>query len=380
MKRKDLLYATALLLVLASCGKKTAETKPIRKDVTETVFASGVLEAEGTYNLTARADGYIRQITFKEGDIVHEGKVLAVIDNMENIINTQSAEALYTIAMSNTSPFAPALMQANNAIVIAKQKMELDSLQAQRYSRLLQANSIARADYDNVLLQYHTSKSNYLNAAENYRLLQQQSAQQLINSNTQKRVTSVLAGNNEIRAVVSGKVYKKYRQPGDYVRKGDVLAVIASAQYIYAKVNIDETNIEKVKPGQEAVIQLNTSKAKTYRATVAEIYPAFDESSQSFCCKLVFTDTLDFRITGTQLQANIIVDVRKSALLIPRNYLDFGGHVLVKGGKAPIKIVTKFVSNSWVQVLSGIDEHTILVTDNIAANQMTTSEAGSQMH
>jgi len=39
--------------------EKTEETTPIRKDVTETVFASGVLEANNTYSLTAQTDGYL---------------------------------------------------------------------------------------------------------------------------------------------------------------------------------------------------------------------------------------------------------------------------------------------------------------------------------
>jgi HlyD family secretion protein len=368
-----------LTMLAASCGKKTEETKPIRKDVTETVFASGVLEANGTYSLTAQADGYLQQVNFSEGDVIKQGAVLAVIDNKESILNTQSAGALYNIAKSNTAPAAPLLAQAQNSIALAKQKMEQDAEQAERYKRLLDANSVARVEYENTVLQYNTSKSAYENAVENYRQVQQQAQQQLISNNTQKQVTNVLAAHNQLRAVVGGKVYKKYKHTGDFVRKGDVIASVGGAELIYAKVSIDETNIARVKVGQEVTIQLNTSKDKSYNGKVAEIYPAFDEGTQSFFCKLYFTDSLDFRITGTQLQANIIVGVQKNALLIPRNYLDFGGHVMIKGKKEPVKVTTGFVSSNWVQVLSGFDENAILVTENISANKITTSEAGAQM-
>ena len=352
-------------IVLFSCGKKVEETKPIRKDVTETVFASGVLEADGTYSLTAQNDGYLVAVNFKENDIVQIGTVLAEIDNKQNVFSTESSDALYKIAKNNTNPNAPLLMQAKNSSALAKQKMEMDSLQWVRYQRLLKANSIAKAEYENVLLQYETSKSNYENSLASYKQAQQQAEQQLITNASQSNISRVLSGFNQIKAVFTGKVYQKLKQKGDFVRKGDVIATIGDANFIYAKVSIDESNIGKIKVGQEAVIQLNTNKSKTYKGKVAEVAPAFDETTQSFSCKIFFTDSLDFKVINTQLQSNIVVGVTKNALLIPRNYLGYGNLVNVKGQEKPVKVSTKFVSSDWVQIESGIDENTILITDNI---------------
>ncbi|KOY86096.1 hypothetical protein AD998_08005 [bacterium 336/3] len=369
----------SLVLGIVSCGKKTEETKPIRKDVTETVFASGILEAKGTYNLTAQMEGYLVQISFEEGDLVKEGKILAVVENKESSFNTESASALYQLAQSNTQSNAPALAQAKTSIDIAKQKMEQDALQEQRYKKLLESNSIARVEYENISLGYQTSKSNYEAAIENYKRVQRDAEQQLINNKVSRDVNTVVLGKNQIRAVVAGKIYKKNKQVGDYVRRGDIIATIGDAQHMYAKVNIDESNIAKIKVGQEAVIQLNTQKSKNYMGIVTEIYPSFDEASQSFIAKIAFKDSLDFRIINTQLQTNIMTGFQKNALLIPRNYMDFGGFVQIKGKKERTKIKTQFISSDWVQVLEGIDENAVLITENIASNQIKTSEAGSSL-
>lgn len=369
-----------MLFLLVSCGKKTAETKPIRKDVTETVFASGILEADGSYNLTAQTDGYLIQIYFNEGDVVKEGDVLANIDNKQNNFSSKSSNALYEIARQNMSPNSPSLLQAKNASLLAKQKMELDSTLHEKYKVLLKSNSVSKSDYDNVSIQYETSKSNYFNSLENYNLLKQQAEQSLITNEAQKEINKIVKGNNEITALFDGKVYKKYKERGDYVRKGDVIATIGDAKFIYAKVNIDEGNIEKVKIGQKAVVKLNINKTKTYNGKVSKIYPSFDEATQSFICIIELSDVLDFTVVNTQLQANIIISDNKNALLIPRNYIDFGGYVQVKGKKGKVKLETKFVSNEWVQVLNGIEENTILITDNIAKNKTATSEVGSQIN
>ncbi|MCU0440214.1 MAG: efflux RND transporter periplasmic adaptor subunit [Raineya sp.] len=375
---KNLIIIT-IILGFVSCGKKTEETKPIRKDVTETVFASGILEAKGTYYLTAQVEGYLVNINFEEGDLVEEGKILAVIDNKESGFNTQSANELYKLAQSNTQANAPALAQAKTSIDIAKQKMDQDALQEQRYKKLLESNSIARVEYENISLGYQTSKSNYEAALENYKRIQRDAEQQLINNKASRDVNTVVLGKNQIKAVVAGKIYKKNKQVGDFVRKGDIIATIGDAQNIYAKINIDESNISRIKIGQEAVIQLNTQKNKNYMGVVTEIYPSFDETSQSFIAKIAFKDSLDFKIINTQLQTNIMVGFQKNALLIPRNYIDFGGRVQIKGQKEKIKVKTHIVSSDWVQVLGGIDENTILITENIASNQIKTSEAGSSL-
>lgn len=367
------------LLVLASCGKKTEETKPIRKDVTETVFASGILEAKNTYTLKAQTDGYLSAINFEEGDLVKAGVVLAIVDNKENSFNNQSAKELYNIAQSNTQSNAPALLQAQNTININMQKLQLDALQYERYKKLWNENSVAKIDFENIELQYKTSKGNYESAIENYKLIKQQANQQVISNKAIKNVNNSVLNKNQIRAVSAGKIYKRYKQIGDFVSKGEAIALIGEAQNIYAKVNVDETNIGKIKVGQEAFVQLNTNKEKTYKGKVSEIYPSFDEATQSFVCKITFLEPLDFVIVNTQLQANIAVELTKNALLIPRNYVDFSGFVTLKDSGKKVKITTKFSSNEWVQVLSGINENTILITENIAENKTTTSEVGSQL-
>jgi multidrug efflux pump subunit AcrA (membrane-fusion protein) len=367
------------IILFSSCGKKMEETKPIRKDITETVFASGILEANNTYNLTAQVEGYLVKVNFNEGDVVTTGKQMATIENKESSVNVASANDLHQIAVNNTKSNAPLLLQAKNNIAISYEKMQQDLLQEQRYKRLLNQNSIARVEYENILLAYQNSAKNYAIAKETYNKTLNDAEQQTINTNTSKQLNAVSQNKNIVKAIVGGKVYQKLKQQGDFVRRGDVIAVIGDGDFIYAKINVDEGNIGKIKLQQEADVQLNTNKDKTYKATVFEILPSFDEASQSFICKLKFTDPLDFSIIKTQLQANIILATHKNVLLIPRNYVDFGGNVQIKGKKELTKITTQFVSNEWVQVLSGVTENDILITDNIAANKTTTSEQGAQM-
>jgi len=364
MKTIKLIFSIiASLMLFNSCGKNSETTNPIRKNITETVFASGVLVPENQYNLTAQSDGYLISLHFEEGDIVKTGDLLATIDNKTYDINSHGANLLLKIAQANTSSNAPALKQIEANMKATEQKMKQDELQANRYKKLHETNSVSKLEYENMVLTYENSKANYLAIMENYNLQKQLAEQQLINQQSQSEVNKVLQGNNELRAVVGGKIYTKMKELGDYVRRGEIIAVIGNPKNLYAKLSIDESSMSKIKLNQKVVIRLNTNKQKNLTGIISEIYPSFDKQTQSFYCKVVFTDSLNFLISGTQLQANIITQEKENLLVIPRKFLDYGNNVNVKG-KGKRKIETGFVSTEWVEIRSGINENNTLVLEN----------------
>lgn len=350
------------LLLLSSCGKNDETIKPVRKNIAETVFASGVLVPENLYNLTAQSDGYLIRLNFDEGDIVKTNDLLAIIDNKTYDINSQSADMLLNIAKANTLPGAPALKQIESNLQAAELKMNQDKQQADRYKKLYESNSVSKLEYENMLLAYENSKANHSSLKENYNHQKQLADQQLIAQKSQSEVNKVLQGNNDLRAVVGGKVYTKNKELGDYVRKGEIIATIGNPKDIYAKLSIDESSMSKINLKQNVIIELNTHKGAILHAQITEIYPSFNKQTQSFYCKAVFSDSLPFMISGTQLQANILTDEKEHVLVIPRSYLDYGNLVTVKD-EGKVKIKTGIISTDWVEVRGGIDENTVLILE-----------------
>lgn len=364
MKTGRILTITLIALSVSFCGKKSNEIKPERRDVTETVFASGTLEPDDKYNLTALTDGYILELKFDNGDTVKANQVLAVIDNKASSVNAESAASILNLVSINASVDGPTLKQAQQNTELLRQKSEQDSVQYSRYQKLYASNSVSKLELENIKLASQSSKTNYLNALQNYRLLKQQTEQQLLSQKSQKEVSSITSENNSVKAVVGGKVYRRMKEVGDYVRRGDVIAVIGNASTLYAKLSVDESNISKIRVGEEVVVQLNTNKEKNYKGVVSEIYPFFDEPTQSFYCKVKFEEEPGLKISGIQLQANIIVASKKQALVIPRLYLGYGNKVTDKE-KGEVLVKTGFVSNEWVEILEGVNESSTLISDQV---------------
>jgi len=353
-----------VIVLFSACGKKTNEIKPERKDITETVFASGTLEPENKYNLTAQSEGYILELKFDYGDTVKAGQTLAIVENKPNSISAASAEALLGLAGMNASAEGPTLKQAQQNVELLKDRSRQDSIQYLRYQKLIQSNSVSKLEFENAKLAFESSKTNYMNALQNYKLMKQQTEQQLVIQRSQRDVNSVSNENNMVKAVLGGRVYKKMKETGDYVRRGDVIAVIGDPADLYAKLSVDESNIAKIKIGQEAIVQLNTDKEKNFSGKVTEIYPYFDDATQSFYCKVKFKDEPELKISGIQLQANIVVGRKTNALVIPKIFLGYGNKVNVKG-KGMVPVQTGFISGEWVEILSGVDQNEVLVAEQI---------------
>ncbi len=356
MKKISLFLSIILAIFLFSCGKKTETATVQRKDITEMVFATGSLKADDEYLVAAQADGYLKTLNFEEGDVINAGKVLAVIDNKQSLVNVNQSGKLLAIAKANATENAPLIQQIIININLAKEKFKQDELQAERFRKLLETNSIAEVEYENATLAVLNTKANIKALEEQMANLQVMANQQVIVQQQQNEVSNAVADYNQIIAYVNGKVYKKRKQLGDYVKKGDVIAVIGNPNKIYANLSIDESNMSKIKLGQSVVIQLNTNAQKTYKAQLAEILPAFDEATQSFYVKAFFSENLDFTITGTQLQANITIGEKKNVLVIPRSYLGFGNKVLVEKKKT-VDVKTGIISTDWVEITGGLTEN-----------------------
>lgn len=349
-----------LLCSLFSC-KKSEETKPFIQDIKELVFASGQLEWEDAYNVTAQTDGILQNATFDVGTVVRKGNTLASIENKSNDINTKIAQQELAISNENLSNSAPALAVLQQNIGFAESKYEQDRIQLERYKRLFETESVSRLELENMQLAAKSSIST-LNALKKQRLEILQSARrQQLGAQRDLQNTKVTNAFNSVTIPESGTVIKKIKGTGDFVKRGDIIATVANSSKTIAVLNIDENSISKIKVGQQVFLQLNTDKNKTYTAQISEILSAYDEQTQSFICKAIFQEPLEASLFGTQLEANILIGEKKKALLIPRSYLGFGNRVNVKGKEDYVIVRPGIISADFVEILSGIGKDDVLL-------------------
>lgn len=346
-------------LVLLGCGEKD-QFKPVRKNIVDAVFASGHTENFDQYTVMANAEGFVQKAYVLEGDSVKTGQSLFRILNNVQQTQVNNAATNLAFARSNAIEGSPQITQLEIQIAQARKKLTVDSANYERYARLVKSKAVSQSDYENAQLTAKNSLSALQELQKNLADLKRNLNLNVANAKAQ---LDEQAANNdfyELKSQATGVVMNVSKKTGDYVKKGDAIAILGTGPVII-KLDIAEDDIRRVKLGQKTEILLNSEKDVTYSAKITKIYPSFDATDQSFIVEATFDKLPDHLLNGTQVQANIIVQTKSNALVIPSYYLINNNYVQEKGEKDKTQVNTGISTLEWTEIISGIDEHSTLV-------------------
>lgn len=349
MKKATVFILTFCLL---AC-KHAATTTPQYRDIVDAVFASGNTEAKQQYKITAYADGYLEQSLVAEDDSVRKGQLLFRIADDLQRTQISNAATNYDYALRNASDKGPQILQLETQIAQAQRKKTTDSLNYERYQRLLPSHAVAQVDYDNARLTYEASAANLIQLQKNLEDLR--TNLNLNTENTRAQLKEQLENNAyfTIAAANNGRIENVYKKDGDLVRKGDVIADLGAGLQI-ARLLIAEDDIERIQLGQHVLVSLNTDKTHVFNATITKIYPSFNTNDQAFIAEATFDPLPPNLRNGTQLQANIILGEKKHALVIPSNYLLAGDSVILAADHTHVPVRTGIHTLEWVEITGGL--------------------------
>ncbi|WP_312901916.1 efflux RND transporter periplasmic adaptor subunit [Chryseobacterium taichungense] len=347
-----------LALMLVSCTK-TEKTSAVRKDIEDAVFTSGYIEMEDEYMISAKISGNISDIPIKEGEILTDNSLIAIIESNVQAEQLKDAEAVYSQSKQNASGNSPQLLQLQAQIDQAQHQVAQDRINFQRYQELRTKNSVSQLDLEKAQLQYQSSQNNLISLQKNYldtkNALDLSKRRSAIGVNQQQDVLK----DYTIRSEGNGEVLNVFKKKGELVKQGENIARIGRGDF-KLKLYVSEDDIAKVKIGQKAAIHLNTYPDQDFTATIVKILPAFDETEQSYIVEAKFDKTPETVFSGTQLQANIETSKRKNVLVIPTSYISKGKFVTLENDeKREVLIGSK--NNEWTEIRSGISENDILI-------------------
>lgn len=356
--KKQIVQILVILLWLVSC-KENQEIQPQRKDIIDAVFASGKVVANKEYQVTAITEGYLNHLWVQEGDTVKNGQPLFQLVNDIQQIQLNNAAYNYQYAKENQGAESPQMIQAQEKIKQAEQKLLTDSINVARYQKLLLTNAVARVDYDKLLLEYHNDQS-ALTILKNDWLQWKRNLG--LNTENAKAQYQLQSQNNllyTLNSETNGQLLNVFKKKGDLVKKGETIGKIGSGLLV-AKLYVAEDDIQRIQMDQTLLITLNTDKDSIYSAKVSKLYPSFDEISQSFIVEATFINNPKMLKVGTQLQANFIISEKKNALVVPTSCLLGGDSLQLLGDRPKVKVKTGIKTVEWTEILSGITEFDVI--------------------
>jgi HlyD family secretion protein len=342
-----------VLILMVSCSTEQVTVKPIVKTITESVYASGILKSQNQYSVFSNVSGIIKQVFVVENDSVVIGSPLFNIVNESQILAEKNA--LLNADFNTLSSNKGKLQEAQANINFAKQKMQSDELMLTRQQNLWSKGIGSKVELEQREITLVNSKTTYQSALQKYNDLQKSlnfSAQQAQNN---LRISRKNTSDYIVKSSINGKVYQINLHKGEMISPQIPLAIIGDTKTYILEMQVDEYDIVSVKMGMKVLVVLNSYKDSVFSSTVTKINPIMNAQSKTFTIEAVFTKPPSVLYPSISFEANILINTKKDAMLIPRNYLHNDSIVFLKSGEQKT-VRTGLKDFQMIEIISGIDK------------------------
>jgi HlyD family secretion protein len=316
MKKKTILIVGLVVVVLAALvifqmnssnkrGTQVHAAVAKTTDIIERVSASGRIQPQTKVNITAQINGKIVALSAKEGDTVRPGQLLAVLDTVQ--LKSEAEQGRYT------------LNEISARLDGAKSSLDQASEEYERQQKLNARNLTSET-------QLKASKYAYLNAKANYEATSAQSNQ--LQSAYEKQLDNL--SKTKIVAPMAGVLTLVDCEVGEIApaqtafTQGKTLMTISNLDIFEVEVEVDETEIGKVRMEQVTKVEIDAFPDTTFKGKVVEIGntailkgSGTQDQSTNFKVKVILVDA-DGRIRpGMSATVDITTNEKKEALSIP---------------------------------------------------------------
>ncbi len=188
----------------------------------------------------------------------------------------------------------------------------------------------------------------------------------------------------QLLSPIDGEVIVATTQPGQTVTTAD--AVVVLSDHLIVRAQVDETDIGKVKLGQEAVVALDAYPDTKIKAVVEHIYYESQTVNNVTIYPVDLTpqEVPEFFRSGMNASVDFIIQKKEGVLVIPMDavYRENGDtYVLEKrvGNNAPVKVPVKLgiSDDKNVEVISGISANDRIIAKTLKYVLPKNGNAGS---
>ncbi len=340
--------AGAMAYSMREVPMKVTVATVTRGPVTETVAAitTGSVTAPLASKVSAAGVGTVSAVHVNEGDAVPEGGLLMELNHAELDAQVALAQANLSVGESRASQARIAAQTAREISEIelrrASSALEMAQSDFNRIKALTEKQAISQSDYDKASLALKTAQD-------------------------ARAAAEAMRDKAFVRAPFAGVVAKKLLQVGEAVVMGMPVAYLVQAGGAYIEAPFDEANLEALKVGQTAEIEIDSCPGRTFKGTLTYISPVvtmMEQLSRSLLCKISIDEGAEMFRPGMSADVTIITDRKEDVPFVPSEALVRDKYAfVVRDGRAEQREVETGIGN-WDQreILGGLAVGDTIIT------------------
>jgi len=243
-----------------------------------------------------------------EGDWVKKGQLLAKLDDEDLRNRFEVAKATLLSAQARLNKLLAGsrpeeIREAQAAVEQAQFDLENKRNHYERMKPLFDRGVIPKETLDNAEAAYKVAQASLQRATESYRLVKEgprkedieDARAQVEQARASLKLTETQLSYTNLYSPMSGVVLVKSGEVGEVVNPGTSVLTLADIEGVWLKAYIPETDLSKVKWGQEVIITTDLRPRKEYKGRISLI-----SSQAEFTPKQIQTEkervTLVYRI------------------------------------------------------------------------------------
>lgn len=260
-------------------GEEVNLEKVERRDIVETVSASGKIFPETEIRISSDVSGEIVELYVKEGDSVRTGQILAKVNADAYTSAVERSSAGVNVARTQAKVSGNTIENAKHQLAQAKLQYENAKKINDRNKSLFKDGIISQADLDNSETTMRNLEAAYSAAETSVSIAIKNSESagfQVKDAEAVLKEQRTNLGRTIIKAPAGGVVSKLNVEKGERVvgtiqMSGTEMMRIADLHAMEVQVEVSENDIVRVKTGDEADIQVDAYQNKKFKGTVTEV-------------------------------------------------------------------------------------------------------------
>jgi len=340
-----------------------------RRDLLQTVVATGRVETPHRVDIGAQITGTVARVPVVEGQAVKAGDVLIELVSTE----LQSAKRQAELAVVQAQGRLRQLNDVQGPVVqqtLRQAQANLDAARAswQRNLALFEQGFIGQAALDESRKALALADAQALAAQKQVASTQVGGAEHSLavgavaEAQANAEVVGAKARYAVIKASVSGQLIGRSVEVGDVVQAGKVLMTLSPEGATQLVVQIDEKNLRLIALGQQALASADAYPQQKFKAQVAYINPGINAQTGAVEVKLDVPEPVHTLRQDMTVSVDMEVARRPQALALqvghvndingpePWVWLRDAGHAV----RRPVRLGLR--GGAWVEVLAGLRE------------------------
>ena len=379
------------LMIFASCSSDKGDKEPLvtvqvaaveKTDIQRTVTSQAILFPRQQAAIVPKISAPVQRFLVQRGSAVHEGQLLAVLENRDLSAAAQDtggaykqAEAAYETTTAAGLP--EEIQKAEAEAQQAKQALDAQEKVFESRQQLFDQGALPRKELDQSRVDITQARNQYAIAKKHVDYLVAKGKEQELKSAAGQLESAkgkylgaqAQLSYSEIRSPISGFITDRPLYPGEMAAAGTPLLTVMDLTSVIAKAHIPQSDAAALKVGDPGTMTVPGMDAPI-EGKVTIISPALDPGSTTVEVWFEAKNPKHALKPGTSVQLSLTAQTVKNALVVPANSVltapDGSTTVMVAGtdGRAHQTAVELGIRNGEdVQIVDGVT-----ATDKVVAN------------